>query len=181
MAHLGPLVKAAPGDGHKGDAGPLQRVLVERKGGRSAKEQRHVPPGDALLLAQFVEPAGQRLGSSLASLVGGFAQTEVELDEGRGEARARLLTVGVQRGKGDLVGPLGVLFGAQDRGQQVVEHLDQRRVGAKGGVQVDLAAPGGDDVGLDLAKDGHVGAAKAVDGLFGVADDKQSPATCRFP
>ncbi len=75
--------------------------------------------------------------------------------------------------KGSAQGRSGSALLAQHGAQQVVEPLDQRPVGPVGGRQlVGLASLALDAVPF-LAEYGHVGAPKAVDRLFGVADEKE--------
>lgn len=97
----------------------------------------------------------------------------MKFDKGRVGFAARFLIVGAQRRERDEVGTGGIVGFAENGSEQGIEGFEQGRVGAEGEVEVNELSARGFDIGLDLAEDGDVGLAEAVDGLFGVADDEE--------
>ena len=97
----------------------------------------------------------------------------MQLDVGGSEAGPGVCAVGAQRCEWLNPRSRRVVRLAQHRPEEVVQARDQFPMGAVGGSQGHDRAPSPGD-GLPLgAKHGHVGAAEAVDGLLGVADDEQ--------
>ena len=146
VTYLGAAVEPAPGHGQKRYRGPLQRILVGRKGTRGAAEDREIAviqrPSTARIVAdpgtadyQFHDTPGQRTGGPIQRTIRLGAGHEMQFDMGRCQAGAGLLAVVQEGGKGLYPRAGGILVHPQHRPEQLVQPLDQFAVGAVGGVQ----------------------------------------------
>ena len=99
IAHLWPIVKALPGDGHIGNARAFESVLISGEARRGAEQQRQVSPLHFFVVVQFMQALRQRCGCRATTGPRVFADTQCQFDKWLLHHRWGRSSIRHQRGK----------------------------------------------------------------------------------